>query len=90
MGLTVATKCLSEQMTALKDFSYQLVTISLRLIAEVLGLGLPVERHEINLTQQHLLAVVRLSDLDLVAFLDALAQQQPEQALKLLHGGQDA
>jgi hypothetical protein len=27
-------------MTALKDFSYQLVTISLRLIAEVLGLGL--------------------------------------------------
>ena len=39
MGLTVATKCLSEQMTALEDFSYQLVTISLRLIAEVLGLG---------------------------------------------------
>jgi hypothetical protein len=39
MGLTVATKCLSEHMTALKNFSYQLVTISLRLIAEVLGLG---------------------------------------------------
>jgi hypothetical protein len=27
-------------MTALEHFSYQLVTISLRLIAEVLGLGL--------------------------------------------------
>ena len=40
MGSTVASECLSEQMTALKDFSYQLVTISLRLIAEVLGLGL--------------------------------------------------
>jgi hypothetical protein len=39
MGLTVSTKCLSEQMTALKDFSSQLVTISLRLITEVLGLG---------------------------------------------------
>jgi hypothetical protein len=40
MGLTVATECLSEHMTALKDFSYQLVTISWRLVAEVLGLGL--------------------------------------------------
>jgi hypothetical protein len=40
MGLTVVTKCLSEHMTALEDFSYQLVTISLRLIAEVLSLGL--------------------------------------------------
>jgi hypothetical protein len=38
MGLTVTTKCLSEHMTALKDFYYQLVTISLRLIAEVLTL----------------------------------------------------
>jgi hypothetical protein len=40
MGSTVATECLSEHMTALEDFAYQLVTISLRLIAEVLGLGL--------------------------------------------------
>jgi hypothetical protein len=40
MGLTIATKCLSEHMTALKDLCYQLVTVSLRLIAEVLGLGL--------------------------------------------------
>jgi len=39
MGLTVTTKCLSEHMTAPKDFSYQLVMVSLRLIAEVLGLG---------------------------------------------------
>ena len=39
MGVTVATDCLSEHMAALKGFSYQLVTITLRLIAEVLGLG---------------------------------------------------
>jgi hypothetical protein len=39
MELIVATECLSEQMTALKAFFYQLVTVSLRLIAEVLGLG---------------------------------------------------
>jgi hypothetical protein len=39
MGVTVATKYLSEHVTALEDFSYQLVTISLRPIAEVLGLG---------------------------------------------------
>jgi hypothetical protein len=39
MGLTGATECLSEHMTALKDFFYQLVTISWRLIPEVLGLG---------------------------------------------------
>ena len=39
MGLTVATECLSEHMAALKAFFYQSVTISLRLIAEVLGLG---------------------------------------------------
>jgi hypothetical protein len=39
MGLTVATKCSSERMATLKDFSYQLVTITWRLIAEVLGLG---------------------------------------------------
>jgi hypothetical protein len=41
MGSTVATECLSEPMITLKDFSYQLVTISWRLVAEVLGLGLP-------------------------------------------------
>ena|SRR5215472_7487793 len=40
MGSTVASECLSEYMTALKSLSYQLVTASLRLIAEVLGLGL--------------------------------------------------
>jgi hypothetical protein len=39
MGSTVATECLSEHMIALKDFSYQLVTITWRLVAEVLGLG---------------------------------------------------
>jgi hypothetical protein len=43
MGMTVATECLSEQMTAPKGFFYQLVTITLRLIAEVLGLG-PFDR----------------------------------------------
>ena len=40
MGSTVATECLSEHMTALKPIYYQLVTTNLRLIAEVLGLGL--------------------------------------------------
>jgi hypothetical protein len=40
MGSTVVTECLSEHMTALQPLSYQLVTTSLRLIAEVLGLGL--------------------------------------------------
>jgi hypothetical protein len=45
MGLTVATECLSEHMTALKAFSCQLVAISWRLITEVLGLGLiPVQK----------------------------------------------
>ena len=44
MELIVATECLLEQMTALKAFLYQLVTVSLRLIAEVLGLGLYVRR----------------------------------------------
>jgi hypothetical protein len=39
MGLTVGTECLSEHMTALKKLFYQRVTVSLRLIAEVLGLG---------------------------------------------------
>jgi hypothetical protein len=41
-GSTVASKCLLEHMTALKLLSYQFVTASLRLIAEVLGLGLSV------------------------------------------------
>jgi hypothetical protein len=40
MGSTVASKCLLEHMTALKLLSYRFVTASLRLIAEVLGLGL--------------------------------------------------
>jgi hypothetical protein len=40
MELIVVTECLSEHMTALKTFLYQLVTVSLRLLAEVLGLGL--------------------------------------------------
>jgi hypothetical protein len=39
MGSTVASKYLSEHMTALKLLFYQFVTASLRLIAEVLGLG---------------------------------------------------
>ena|SRR2546430_6286085 len=40
MGSTVASECLLEHMTALTPLSYQFVTASLRLIAEVLGLGL--------------------------------------------------
>jgi hypothetical protein len=38
MELMVATEYLSEHMTALKAFFYQLVTVGLRLIAEVLTL----------------------------------------------------
>jgi hypothetical protein len=39
MGSTVASECLSEHMTAPNPLSYQLVTDSWRLVAEVLGLG---------------------------------------------------
>jgi hypothetical protein len=39
MGSTVACECLSEHMTAPNPLSYQLVTDSWRLVAEVLGLG---------------------------------------------------
>src|SRR5512132_2133495 len=41
MGSTVASECLSEHMTAPNPLSYQLVTDSWRLVAEVLGLGHP-------------------------------------------------
>jgi hypothetical protein len=58
MGLTVATECLSEQMTAPKAFFYQMVTINLRLIAEVLGLGLI----DMKITH-HLLAALMLKAL---------------------------
>ena len=40
MGSTVATEWLPEQISALQSLFYQLVTTNLRLIAEVLGLGL--------------------------------------------------
>lgn len=49
--------------------------------------ALLIERHEINITQQHLIAVRGMSDLELGAFLAALDQQQPEEALRLLPGG---
>jgi hypothetical protein len=39
-GSTVASESRSEHLTALNPMSYQLVTASWRLIAEVLGLGL--------------------------------------------------
>jgi hypothetical protein len=52
--------------------------------------ALLVERHKVNITQQHLLAVRTMSDLELSAFLQALEREQPEVALKLLPGGQDA
>jgi integrase len=56
MGSTVATECLSEPMITLKDFSYQLVTISWRLVAEVLGLG-----HDVNFTN-HRITIRRLKN----------------------------
>jgi hypothetical protein len=52
--------------------------------------GKPTENINLNLTEQHLLAVRLLSDLELTAFLRALEHQQPEQALRLLPGGKDA
>jgi phage terminase small subunit len=52
--------------------------------------GLLLERFEINLTQQHILAMLAMSDLQLSTFLKALESKQPEHALRLLPGGQDA
>jgi phage terminase small subunit len=49
--------------------------------------ALLVERYEINLTEQHLMAVKQMSDLELQAFLTALEQKKPEVALRLLPGG---
>jgi phage terminase small subunit len=50
--------------------------------------ALLVERHEVNLTEVHLLAVRSLSDLELSAFLQALDHKEPERALQLIKGGQ--
>jgi hypothetical protein len=52
--------------------------------------GKPKETLEINLTQKLLVAVLQLSDLELAEFLRVIQGQQPEQALRLLPGGQDA
>jgi hypothetical protein len=46
MGSTVTSECLSEHMTAPNPLSYQLVTDSWRLVAEVLGLGLTLQAEE--------------------------------------------
>jgi hypothetical protein len=48
--------------------------------------GKPKETLDINITQTMLLAALRLSDLELTAFLRALESPQPEQALQLLPG----
>jgi hypothetical protein len=48
--------------------------------------GKPKERIEINLTEQHLMAVRTLSDLELSAFLAALDAQKPDEALRFLPG----
>lgn len=52
--------------------------------------GVLVERHEINITQQHLVALLTLSDLEMGAFLQAMQAKQPEAAMKLLPGGKTA
>jgi phage terminase small subunit len=49
--------------------------------------ALLIERHEVNLTEQHLIAVRTLSDLELSAFLQALDAKTPEVALRLIKGG---
>lgn len=46
--------------------------------------GKPRENIHLNLTLIHLLAVRNLSDLELSAFLNALDQEKPDEAMKLL------
>jgi hypothetical protein len=48
--------------------------------------GKPRENISINITETHLIAVKAMSDMDLLAFLDALDAKQPERALALLPG----
>lgn len=50
-------------------------------------LSMFVDRHEITLTQVHLLAILGMSDLELSAFLQAMNKKEHEVALKLLPGG---
>jgi phage terminase small subunit len=49
--------------------------------------ALLVERHEVNITQEHLMSVRTMSDLELSAFLAALDAKKPEAALRLLKSG---
>ena len=52
--------------------------------------GKPREQISISLTETHLLAVRTMSDLELSAFLYAMDAKKPEEALRLLPGGQVA
>jgi phage terminase small subunit len=48
--------------------------------------ALLVERHEVNLTQQHLARITMMSDLELQMVLQAFKRQEPEAVLQLLAG----
>jgi hypothetical protein len=49
--------------------------------------NLLVERHEVNITEAHLLAIRTMSDLELSAVLAAMDAKTPEVALQLIKGG---
>lgn len=70
------------------DVEYRLWDKNAALTNLAKHLGLLVERHEINLTQQHISAVIELSDLALGEFLALMHAKKPELALKLIQGGQ--
>jgi phage terminase small subunit len=72
------------------DVEYRLWDKNVALTSLAKHLGLLIERHEINITQQQLIAVRTMSDLELSAFLAALDGGQPEAALRLLPGGTPA
>jgi phage terminase small subunit len=69
------------------DVEYRLWNKNDALSALAKHFGLLVERHEVNITEHRLRAVGRLSDLELMEFLRALDNGEPERALKLLPGG---
>lgn len=50
--------------------------------------GLLTEHYEVNITQELLMKIVHMSDMELSAFIAAMADNKPKEALKLIQGGQ--
>jgi hypothetical protein len=73
MGSTVASECLSEHMTAPNPLSYQLVTASWRLVAEVLILLANASKSPMGAVVGH--TVARWVSEGLIVH-DALCQQR--------------